>query len=199
MNTKLIPVCPWYIFKHVTQTPLPPSISLLHCKWRARYESNINVWFPFLYSQKWNSYFQNRIIMSVSQFLHPCICERFIYCISRIGLPIPLQENMWKRSWEYIIRSQTHKCENWDWGQAIPRKGILKWDFRCSVGGIKYADFKKIKSKMSWHCHFKQCFLPPPPIVDFIIGMWKIPVFLCNFPLDKFWRGDSVTNWGARI
>ncbi len=25
--------------------------------------ANINVWFPFMYSQKWNSYFQNRIIM----------------------------------------------------------------------------------------------------------------------------------------
>ncbi len=21
---------------------------------------------------------------------------------------------------------------NWDWGRAIPRKGIHKWDFRCS-------------------------------------------------------------------
>ncbi len=28
-----------------------------------RWESNINVWFPFMYSQKWNCYFQNRIIM----------------------------------------------------------------------------------------------------------------------------------------
>ncbi len=26
-------------------------------------ESNINAWFPFMYSQKWNCYFQNRIIM----------------------------------------------------------------------------------------------------------------------------------------
>ncbi len=27
-----------------------------------RWESNINVWFPFMYSKKWNCYFQNRII-----------------------------------------------------------------------------------------------------------------------------------------
>jgi hypothetical protein len=26
------------------------------------------------------------------------------------------------RSWEYINRSQTHKCGNWDWSRAIPRK-----------------------------------------------------------------------------
>ncbi len=37
------------------------------------------------------------------------------------------------RSWEYINRSQTHECWNWDWGRAIPRKGIYKWNCRCSV------------------------------------------------------------------
>jgi hypothetical protein len=30
---------------------------------KGRWESNINDWFPFMYSQKWNSYFQNIIIM----------------------------------------------------------------------------------------------------------------------------------------
>ncbi len=37
-------------------------------------------------------------------------------------------------SWEYINCSQTHECGNLDWGRAIPRKGIYKWDFRsvCS-------------------------------------------------------------------
>ncbi len=34
------------------------------------------------------------------------------------------------RSWDYINCSQTHECWNWDWGRAIPRKGIHKWDFR---------------------------------------------------------------------
>ncbi len=37
------------------------------------------------------------------------------------------------RSWEYTNRSQTHEFGNWDWGRAIPRKGIYKWDFLCSV------------------------------------------------------------------
>ncbi len=30
---------------------------------KGRWKSNINVWFPFMDSQKWNCYFQNRIIM----------------------------------------------------------------------------------------------------------------------------------------
>ncbi len=37
------------------------------------------------------------------------------------------------RSWDYINRSQTHECGNWGWGRAIPKKGIDKWDFRCSA------------------------------------------------------------------
>ncbi len=36
------------------------------------------------------------------------------------------------RSWEYINRSQTHECGNWDWGGAIPFLGIHNLDFRCS-------------------------------------------------------------------
>ncbi len=32
-------------------------------QWKGQWESNINVWFPFMYSQKLNFYFQNRIIM----------------------------------------------------------------------------------------------------------------------------------------
>jgi hypothetical protein len=37
------------------------------------------------------------------------------------------------RSWEYINRSQTLESGNWDRGLAISRKGIHKWDFRCSA------------------------------------------------------------------
>ncbi len=38
-----------------------------------------------------------------------------------------------ERSWDYINRSQKNECGNWDRGSAIPRKGIHKWDCRCSV------------------------------------------------------------------
>jgi hypothetical protein len=48
-----------------------------------------------------------------SQFLNLCFCERFIYCIPLIVLPILLQENRWtKRGNKYINRSQTYECEN---------------------------------------------------------------------------------------
>ncbi len=41
------------------------------------------------------------------------------------------------RSWDYINHSQTHECGNWGWGHAIPRKGIHKWNFRCSAGALR--------------------------------------------------------------
>ncbi len=103
-----------------------------------RRESNINVYFPFMYSQKWNcaaSLFpkQNYNVLSPNSYTQ--ISVRYLY-ISRIGLSIWLQPNMWTdhRTWNYINRSQTHKCGNWNWGRTIPRKRIHKWDFRCSVG-----------------------------------------------------------------
>ncbi len=39
------------------------------------------------------------------------------------------------RSWEYINRSHSHECGSWDWGRAIPRKGIHKLGFslQCSL------------------------------------------------------------------
>jgi hypothetical protein len=39
-----------------------------------------------------------------SQFPHSCVCERFIYSQAQIT----------DGSWEYINRSQTHECGNWD-------------------------------------------------------------------------------------
>ncbi len=53
--------------------------------------------------------------------------------ISRIELPFLLQGNIWTNTGEYINHSQTHECGNWDWGHAIPRKEIHKWNFSCSA------------------------------------------------------------------
>ena len=100
-----------------------------------RWKSNINVWFLFMYSQKWNCYFQNRIIMfrlRVPTLIYLWEIYRFsgsvcLFCrrdILYVDLP-----------WEYINCSQTHECGNWDWGHAIPRKGIHNRDFPCSVYG----------------------------------------------------------------
>ncbi len=99
-----------------------------------RWEYNINVWFPFMYSQKWSCYFQNRIIMfclPVPTLLY--LWEIYIYFQDRSAYPGVGKYVV--RSWEYIIAhiKQIHEFGNWDWGRAIPRKGIHKWDFQCSL------------------------------------------------------------------
>ncbi len=108
---------------------------------KRRWEFNLNVWFPFMHSQKWNcaaSLFpkQNYNVLSPNSYTH--ISVRDLY-ISRIGLSTVFCCSQicgvdW--SWEYINLSLTHECGNWDWGRAIPKKGIHKWDFRCSVANF---------------------------------------------------------------
>ncbi len=70
-----------------------------------------------------------------SQFPHSCVSESDLN-ISRIGPHIFLQLN---RKIEYINRSQTHECGNWDCGGPIPFLGIFVLNFRycffCSVSG----------------------------------------------------------------
>ncbi len=39
-------------------------------------------------------------------------------------------------SWEYIIRSQTHECGNWDWGPYIPFLGIFVSNFQHFVFAV---------------------------------------------------------------
>ncbi len=65
-----------------------------------------------------------------SQFPHSCVCERFIY--SHNWSAYANAEKYVDRSWEYINRSQTHECGNWDWGRAIPRKG-MGFSLQCAT------------------------------------------------------------------
>ncbi len=69
---------------------------------------------------------------SQSQFPHSCMCLWAIYIFPR-SVCLFCRRKYVDRSWNYINRSQTHECGNWGWGRAIPRKGIHKWDFRCSA------------------------------------------------------------------
>ncbi len=98
------------------------------------WESNINGWFWFMSSQKWNwltSLFPNRIIMfclSISTFMFLWAIYIFpglvcLFCCSQIGRPI----------WDYINRSNVHECRNWERGLTVSFMGTHKTDFRYSV------------------------------------------------------------------
>ncbi len=64
-----------------------------------------------------------------SQFLHSCVCERFIY--SHEQSAYSAAGKYVNRSWEYTNRSQVHECGNRDWGRTIPFLGTHKYDFLC--------------------------------------------------------------------
>jgi hypothetical protein len=53
------------------------------------------------------------------------IFNRFIYSQDQSTLYIFPPAEQADPSWEYIIRSQTHECGNWDWGPNIPFSGII--------------------------------------------------------------------------
>jgi hypothetical protein len=67
-----------------------------------------------------------------SKIPHSCVFERFIY--SHDWYAYFATEKHVDRSWElYKITHRHMNVEMGLRGRAIPRKGIHKWDFRCSV------------------------------------------------------------------
>ncbi len=134
------------------------------------WESNINVWFPFMYSQKWTCYFQTRIIM----FCLPAptliyLWEIYIYFQDRSAYSAA--GNMWTDLSEYINCSQTHECENWDWGRTIPRKGIHKCDFRCSAwppACERMVCHRWVVSRCSYQTEARVCRPPGPWNINII-------------------------------
>ncbi len=60
-------------------------------------------------------------------------------------------------SWEYIIRSQTHECGNWDWSPDIPFLGISVSNFQLFFFAVQ------------WLCvhHAKNCLVTTVPIACF--------------------------------
>ncbi len=100
---------------------------------KGRWEFNINVWFPiYLFLEmKLLCPKQNYNVLSPSSYIHLSVRDLYI---SRIGLPILLQKICVPILGLYTVNlSPTHECGNWDWGRTVSRKGIHKWDIRCSA------------------------------------------------------------------
>jgi hypothetical protein len=144
-------------------TEVAPKLS--HCKMKGQWESNIKVWFPFMYSQKWNCYFQNRIIM----FCLPVPTLKYLweiyifpgyvclFCCRKICVPIL-----------GIYKSLT---DTWIWKLGLrPRnsqKRNTKCDFPCSAVYYSVYVNELVSASGSvtvygWecvHCSYYRCYL----------------------------------------
>ncbi len=150
---------------------------------KGRWESNINVWFRLIYSQKWNCRAllfpkQKYNVLSPNFYIHVSVSNYIytgsvcLFCCSQIGLPI----------WKYINRSQKHECRNWERGRAVLFLGIHKSDFRYS------AECSECTFSVTYHqnqCH-PQHTTPPPSTVRQLIAHSPILIILVTFWDDAF-------------
>ncbi len=113
------------------------------------YISSIDVWFQFMYSQKWNCPAflfpkQNCNVLSPNFHIHVSVCDLYI---PRISLPILMQLN------RQTDRSRIHECRNWEGGHAVSFLGIQQLNPLLNpdktVAIIKYPPFWSVWSDAS--------------------------------------------------
>jgi hypothetical protein len=106
------------------------TISLLYStlQMMGRWESNINVWFRSMYSQKWNcaaSLFPKQNYNGLSP--NSCICEGFLHIL-----------------YSHDRSSQIRKWKNWEWGRAVSLMGIYVSNFRYSDEPLPTSSVSKL-------------------------------------------------------
>jgi hypothetical protein len=111
----------WFLLKELRSRLYPTlyMFSGVHCK-------HIIPKIRYIYSQKRNC----AVLVPISAFMCLWAIDLFPWSCSAVGKYVD-------RSWECINRSEIHECGNWNWVCGIPFLGIYKWDFGCSVGGLR--------------------------------------------------------------
>ncbi len=101
------------------QLVLPPGFdrfSLCALQIKGRWESNINVWFPFINSQKWNCYFQNRIIMFPFPVFPGSVC---LFCCREVCGPFLGIYKSITDTWMWKLGLRPHNSQ-----KRIPKMGF---------------------------------------------------------------------------
>ncbi len=139
---------------------------------KGRWESNINVWFPFMYSQNWNCYFRNRIIMICLPV--PTLTYLLDLYISRIGLPIPMQGIVWTDPGNIYIAHRYMNVEIGTEAAQFPEKEYINGIFlavRRKIRLIETNSKCRHLKKMCWKRTLRQVYLSrPPPLPGFGLG-----------------------------
>ncbi len=96
---------------------IPPElflyVNLDALQMKGLWESNMNVCFPFMYSQKLNCYFQNRIIISDSLFLGSYTCFQGRSAYSAAGKYVEIYKSLTNTSvWKLGLRPRNSQKRN---------------------------------------------------------------------------------------
>ncbi len=112
-----------------TQIKLYPLLSHIYCtlQVKGQWKSNINVWFRFMYSQKWDcsvSLFpkQNYNVMAPNFHIHVSVSDLYSQDRSAYFAAAKYADC----SWEYTNRSQIYEYRNWEQGRAASFLGMHK-------------------------------------------------------------------------
>jgi hypothetical protein len=117
---------------------------------------------------------RNETARSRSQFLHSCICERFIYY--HIGPPIMLYCVCGTIMGIHINHSQIHEFRNWKHGSEVSFLGIFASTFWYSAFTVRWRRKQKMICCTACHgrsspaCIQKQCQLY---YCSFSIASWR--------------------------
>ncbi len=145
----------------------------------AQWESKINVWFRFMYSQKWNcaaSLFPKQnynVCLPISTFMY--LWAIYIFpgsvCLYLLQPNRPTDPGNMKCS-------QIHKCRNWEWGCAVSFMGINKIGFsvQCRNNQSQISLVKAAKRKQPSHHCTVQISLSAPQIQS----VWLFPTKNAN-------------------
>ncbi len=77
-------------------------------------------------------------------------------------------------SWEYIIRSQTHECGNWDWGLDIPFLGIFVSNFRHFVFAVHDRETREGWSLLTVETEVNEDSRSTNEMVPSLAGSWGL-------------------------
>ncbi len=103
------------------QQSMAPNLSLIH-------NTSTATAIPFIYSFSGNS--------AASAPISAFMCLWAIYIFPGSVYIFPPADHA-DPLWEYIIRSQTRECGNWDWGPDIPFLGTFVSNFRHFVFAVR--------------------------------------------------------------
>jgi hypothetical protein len=164
---------------------------------------------PFIYSFSGNS--------AASAPISTFLCLWAIYIVpGSVHIFPPAEQG--DRSWEYINRSQTHECGNWDWYPDIPFLGIFVSKFlyfvfavyntceshvgSVSCNGCSRATVSRSRKHSSVFCRDSAAFSAHPVLMNMYTSRKNINIFCIHkgqSPLSPWQGGYTVDDYGIGL